>query len=244
MRNIDEKTVQSFGEEWSAYDQRCGTSSGRGRMASPGQRLRHLAGGHAGGGQAAAGRATRHSRPRTAARCVGRASAAARPDGGHQCRVPRPRDHRTRPLRAGAAPGRGGATVGRRQRGRHHRGRRGGDAREMAFATTCDGPAALAEACGDSGASLIHLSTDYVFDGENPAAYTEADPVNPLSVYGASKAQGESAVRQRLAQHVIFRTSWATVPSAGISSARCCAWARSGNGSRWSTTSRAARHRR
>jgi dTDP-4-dehydrorhamnose reductase len=82
----------------------------------------------------------------------------------------------------------------------------------MAFAITRDGPAALAEACGDRGASLIHLSTDYVFDGENPAAYTEADPVNPLSVYGASKAEGESAVRQRLAQHVIFRTSWVYSP--------------------------------
>jgi dTDP-4-dehydrorhamnose reductase len=87
-------------------------------------------------------------------------------------------------------------------------------ARETAFAINRDGPAALAEACGDSGASLIHLSTDYVFDGENPAAYTEADPVNPLSVYGASNAAGESAVRQRLAlaQHVILRTSWVYSP--------------------------------
>jgi dTDP-4-dehydrorhamnose reductase len=117
-------------------------------------------------------------------------------------------------------------------------------AREMAFAINRDGPAALTAACGDSGASLIHLSTDYVFDGENPAAYTEADPVNPLSVYGASKAAGESAVRQRLAQHVILRTSWVYSPVGRNFVRRCCAWARSGNGSRWSTTSRAADIRR
>jgi len=80
--------------------------------------------------------------------------------------------------------------------------------REMAFAVNGDGPAALAEACGETGASLIHLSTDYVFDGTKQGAYTEDDPINPVSVYGASKAAGEHLVRDRLAHHVILRTSW------------------------------------
>jgi dTDP-4-dehydrorhamnose reductase len=80
--------------------------------------------------------------------------------------------------------------------------------REAAFAINRDGPAALAEACREIGAALIHFSTDYVFDGSKPGPYTEADPVNPLSVYGASKAAGDSAIAERLDRHVILRTSW------------------------------------
>lgn len=85
-------------------------------------------------------------------------------------------------------------------------------ARDMAFAVNCDGPAALADACRRIGATLIHLSTDYVFDGAKLGAYREEDPINPLSVYGASKAAGESAIRKRLDQHVILRTSWVYSP--------------------------------
>ena len=81
-------------------------------------------------------------------------------------------------------------------------------AREMAFAVNRDGPAAIADACRQIGAAFIHLSTDYVFDGTKNGAYREEDPINPLSVYGASKAAGETAIRERLEQHVILRTSW------------------------------------
>ncbi|HXP06367.1 MAG TPA: dTDP-4-dehydrorhamnose reductase [Stellaceae bacterium] len=80
--------------------------------------------------------------------------------------------------------------------------------RDAAFAVNRDGPAALAEACREVGAALIHFSTDYVFDGTKPSPYTEDDPVNPLSAYGASKAAGASAIAERLRRHVILRTSW------------------------------------
>jgi dTDP-4-dehydrorhamnose reductase len=79
---------------------------------------------------------------------------------------------------------------------------------EAAFAVNRDGPAALADACREIGAAVIHFSTDYVIDGGKSAAYTEDDPVNPLSVYGASKAAGDAALRERLDRHVILRTSW------------------------------------
>jgi len=80
--------------------------------------------------------------------------------------------------------------------------------RETAFAVNRDGPAALADACREIGAAMIHFSTDYVFDGGKSGAYIEDDPVNPLSVYGASKAAGDAALRERLDRHVILRTSW------------------------------------
>ena len=79
---------------------------------------------------------------------------------------------------------------------------------DAAFAVNADGPAHLAEAAAVAGVSLVHLSTDYVFDGANPAAYTEDDAVRPLGVYGASKAAGARAVSERLDSHVILRTSW------------------------------------
>ena len=80
--------------------------------------------------------------------------------------------------------------------------------RKAAFALNCDGPAALAEAAAEIGAPLIHLSSDYVFDGLKATAYVESDAVNPISVYGASKEAGERAVRERLRPHVILRSSW------------------------------------
>ena len=79
---------------------------------------------------------------------------------------------------------------------------------EAAFAVNADGPAHLAEAAATAGSLLVHLSTDYVFDGGKVGAYTEDDPVRPLGVYGASKAAGEQAVRGRLQRRVILRTSW------------------------------------
>jgi dTDP-4-dehydrorhamnose reductase len=79
---------------------------------------------------------------------------------------------------------------------------------DAAFALNRDGPAALAEAAAGIGVPLIHLSSDYVFDGLKGSAYVESDAVNPLSVYGASKEAGERALRERLAHHVILRSSW------------------------------------
>lgn len=79
---------------------------------------------------------------------------------------------------------------------------------DTAFAVNEQGPAFMAEACARAGVPLLHLSTDYVFDGSRTGAYRESDPIAPLGVYGASKAAGEAAVRERLAEHVILRTSW------------------------------------
>ena len=78
----------------------------------------------------------------------------------------------------------------------------------LAFAVNRDGPARLAELCRERGAALLHISTDYVFDGTKPAPYLETDPVAPVSVYGASKAAGEAAIRAVAPRHVILRTSW------------------------------------
>ena len=77
-----------------------------------------------------------------------------------------------------------------------------------AWAANCEGPAILASACRITGIPLIHVSTDYVFDGTQAHPYREDDPVNPLGVYGRSKEAGERAVRDGLAEHVILRTAW------------------------------------
>lgn len=83
---------------------------------------------------------------------------------------------------------------------------------EAAYALNRDGPAHLAAAAAVLGIPLIHISTDYVFDGTRSGAWTEDDPVAPLGVYGASKAAGEQAVRERLDAHLILRTSWVHAP--------------------------------
>ncbi len=70
------------------------------------------------------------------------------------------------------------------------------------------GPTVLATACADLSVPLIHISTDYVFDGSKKAAYVEGDRVNPLGVYGRTKAEGEARVREIAKRHVILRTSW------------------------------------
>ena len=80
--------------------------------------------------------------------------------------------------------------------------------RSEAFLINRDGPAYLAEACNLHGATLIHVSTDYVFDGAKAEPYTEDDATTPLSVYGESKLAGELAVRAGCPRHVIFRTAW------------------------------------
>jgi len=79
---------------------------------------------------------------------------------------------------------------------------------EAAFAVNRDGPANLARACNQNGIPLVHVSTDYVFDGSKKGSYVENDPVAPLGVYGSSKLAGEIAVEQYAAQWMILRTSW------------------------------------
>lgn len=79
---------------------------------------------------------------------------------------------------------------------------------DAAFAINRDGPAHLAALCAARNAALIHISTDYVFDGAKPSPYVEDDPVAPINVYGASKEAGEAAVRATTPRHVILRTSW------------------------------------
>lgn len=70
------------------------------------------------------------------------------------------------------------------------------------------GPGVLAVACARAGVPMVHISTDYVFDGSKEGAYLESDPACPINAYGRSKAAGEEAVRSHLAQHVILRTAW------------------------------------
>ncbi len=79
---------------------------------------------------------------------------------------------------------------------------------ELAFKVNCDGAENLASACKKIGAKLIHISTDYVFDGEKSAPYTEDDQPNPISVYSESKLAGEEKVRNNLDDHLIIRTAW------------------------------------
>jgi dTDP-4-dehydrorhamnose reductase len=79
---------------------------------------------------------------------------------------------------------------------------------DAAWAANCTGPGNIAAACRDAGVPLIHISTDYVFDGTRIGPYREDDPVNPLGVYGTSKEAGERAVREALREHVILRTAW------------------------------------
>ncbi|MEM7567728.1 MAG: dTDP-4-dehydrorhamnose reductase [Pseudomonadota bacterium] len=73
-------------------------------------------------------------------------------------------------------------------------------------------PAVLAAETARAGIPLVHLSTDYVFDGSKDAPYAEGDPIAPLGVYGASKEGGEQGVRTGNPQHVILRTAWVYGP--------------------------------
>lgn len=69
-------------------------------------------------------------------------------------------------------------------------------------------PGRIAEAAAEIGARLIHISTDYVFDGENPDPYTEDDATAPINVYGQSKREGEVSIAATAADYLILRTSW------------------------------------
>lgn len=79
---------------------------------------------------------------------------------------------------------------------------------EQAMQVNGKGPGNLARICKKSGAILIHISTDYVFDGKKKAGYHPEDQTNPINVYGKSKLAGEEAIRKILEQYFIIRTSW------------------------------------
>jgi dTDP-4-dehydrorhamnose reductase len=82
------------------------------------------------------------------------------------------------------------------------------DEPEAADRTNREGPRVLAVATARRGTPLLHVSTDYVFDGEKGSPYVESDRTHPLGVYGASKLAGEQEVRRANPRHWIVRTAW------------------------------------
>jgi dTDP-4-dehydrorhamnose reductase len=83
---------------------------------------------------------------------------------------------------------------------------------DRAWRSNAEGATVLAQACREAALPLVHLSTDYVFDGTKAGAYVETDPVRPLGVYGRTKAEGEDGVREQQPEHLILRTSWVYGP--------------------------------
>lgn len=79
---------------------------------------------------------------------------------------------------------------------------------ELAYAVNAEGPKNIAMLCLKYNIKLIHISTDFVFDGQQRTPYSETDAPNPLSVYGASKLQGERNVQDVMENYFIVRTSW------------------------------------
>jgi dTDP-4-dehydrorhamnose reductase len=84
--------------------------------------------------------------------------------------------------------------------------------RNRAFLVNGDAPRVIAEICDAKGAKLIHLGTDYIFDGQKRTPYTEEDEANPLSVYGESKLLGDKNVVAGGQQHLVVRISWVFGP--------------------------------
>lgn len=83
---------------------------------------------------------------------------------------------------------------------------------EVAKRVNAESPSAIAMAAGRNGAAVVHVSTDYVFDGAKGAAYVEDDPPAPANAYGASKLEGERAVWAVNPRSLILRTSWVVSP--------------------------------
>ena len=79
---------------------------------------------------------------------------------------------------------------------------------EIAFNINQKGVAILSESCEEYNVPIVHISTDFVFDGKKQIPYVETDPVSPLGVYGKSKALGELEIIDRLEKYIIIRTSW------------------------------------
>ena len=86
------------------------------------------------------------------------------------------------------------------------------DEPDLAHQINAIAPAWLAEAAAECGARLIHVSTDYVFEGNGERAWIEDDVTSPASVYGRTKLAGEEAIRERLDRHAIVRTAWVYSP--------------------------------
>jgi dTDP-4-dehydrorhamnose reductase len=82
----------------------------------------------------------------------------------------------------------------------------------QAFAINAEAPRLLAEICRDKNAKLIHISTDYVFDGHKRQPYAEDEAANPISAYGESKRAGEKFVLQTSDRHLVLRVSWVFGP--------------------------------
>lgn len=82
------------------------------------------------------------------------------------------------------------------------------DEEEKAFAINAAAVGNLAQACADNHALLLHVSTDYVFDGNGTRPYSESDPINPVSAYGRTKASGEKFVFDSGCRYCIIRTAW------------------------------------
>ncbi len=80
--------------------------------------------------------------------------------------------------------------------------------REAAHTVNAVAPGVLAQAAQACGAWIVQFSTDYVFDGSGVAPWRESDPTRPLSVYGATKLEGEQRVMQACPRHLVLRTSW------------------------------------
>lgn len=83
---------------------------------------------------------------------------------------------------------------------------------DLAQAVNANAPGIMARACAKNNIPFVHISTDYVFDGSADCPYTENEPINPLSVYGKTKADGEKAVMDAGGRAVILRTSWVYAP--------------------------------
>jgi len=79
---------------------------------------------------------------------------------------------------------------------------------DLAYQVNCLGTRNLAVVSDELGAAMVHMSTDYVFEGKSNKPYREYDSVNPLNIYGKSKYDGELMVRQHCRHHYIVRTSW------------------------------------
>lgn len=80
--------------------------------------------------------------------------------------------------------------------------------RDLAMALNTAAPKAIAQVAQDIGAAMVHISTDYVFNGQNHTPYLETDPTDPLGMYGKSKLLGENEVQENCPDSIILRTAW------------------------------------